>query len=94
MSGSVTVCVCRVHDVAYYVLLISICASLKVVASDNKDAQSHGGIGATSVASMMRIVFGRGKACKSVVNTSFMTGAAHDSSRNHLVVFAQAVVMS
>ena len=87
--------VCRVHDVAYYVLLISICAALKVAASDKKDAQSHGGIGATSFASMMmRIVVGRGKACTSVVNTSFMTGAAHDSSRNHLVVFAQAVVMS
>ena len=69
-------------------------SALKFVASDKKDAQSHGGIGATSFASMMRICFGRGKACASVVNTSFMTGAAHDSSRNHLVVFAQAVVMS
>ena len=73
----------------------SICAALKVVASDKKDTQSHGGIGATSFSSMMRMVFGRGKAaCRSVVNTTFMTGAAHDSSRNHLVVFAQAVVMT
>lgn len=87
---------CRVHDVAYYVLLISICVALKVLASDSKDKQIHGGIGATSFASMMRQVFaGRGKVgCKSVVNTGFMTGAAQDYSRDHLVVFAQAVVTS
>ena len=68
---------------------------LKVVASDGKDKQGHGGIGATSFAPMMRQVFCRGKAsAKSVVNASFITGAAQDYSRDHLVVFAQAVVMS
>ena len=68
---------------------------MKVVACDSKDKQSHGGIGVTSFASMMRQVFVGGKAgCKSVVNTGFMTGTAQDYARDHLVVFAQAVVIT